>query len=223
MNVISSLEVAGCKFHRKGKAHIRKAKAHINGMAGGCPDRAVRCVAATVRRVGSWPEIIIRSLTGDSYHYLAIARKANISHIYTYDGVHVTNGFHPLWQYAIRSMFSILHLQSHESQAIAVMFLALAATTVGIILASAAVIRMTNQYFLGLLLVPGLYYIVIGVHINNLSIWAALDGMESAFSVLFGGIFFFVLSQFTGVAARRVFEPIAAYRGTGAGPAVSLS
>ncbi len=161
------------------------------------------------------PRIIIRSLTGDSYHYLAIARKANISHIYTYDGVHVTNGFHPLWQYAIRSMFSILHLQSHESQAIAVMFLALAATTVGIILASAAVIRMTNQYFLGLLLVPGLYYIVIGVHINNLSIWAALDGMESAFSVLFGGIFFFVLSQFTGVAVRRVFEPIAAYRGLG--------
>jgi hypothetical protein len=161
------------------------------------------------------PKIIIQSLTGDSYHYLAIARKAHISNIYTYDGVHVTNGFHPLWQYTIRGLFAVLHLESHESQAIAVMFLALAATTVGVILASAAIIRMTNQYFLGLLLVPGLYYIAIGVHVRNLWIWAALDGMESAFSVLFGGILFFVLSLFIGAAAKREFEPIAAYRALG--------
>jgi hypothetical protein len=161
------------------------------------------------------PKIIILSLTGDSYHYLAIARKAAMSHIYTYDGVHVTNGFHPLWQYAIRGLFTILHLQSHESQAIAVVLMALVATTVGIILASAAIIRMTNQYFLGLLVVPGLYYLAIGVHVRNLSIWAALDGMESAFSVLFGGIFFFVLSLFIGAAAKRAFEPVAAYRALG--------
>jgi hypothetical protein len=189
------------------------------------PAMTVWLVAALVGLSVAWPllyaglffgpAIIIRSLTGDSYHYLAIARKAHISHIFTYDGVHVTNGFHPLWQYTIRGMFSILHLQSQESQAIAVMLLALSAVTLGIILASAAVIRMTNKYFLGLLLVPGLYYIVIGVHVKNLSIWAALDGMESAFSVLFGGIFFFVLSQFTGTAAKRKFEPIAAYRALG--------
>jgi hypothetical protein len=82
-------------------------------------------------------------------------------------------------------------------------------------LASAAVIRMTNQYFLGLLLVPGLYYIAIGVHVRNLWIWAALDGMESAFSMLFGGVFFLVLSLYIGVAAKRDFEPIAAYRALG--------
>jgi hypothetical protein len=161
------------------------------------------------------PKIMIRSLTGDSYHYLAIARKATVSHIYTYDGVHVTNGFHPLWQYAIRGVFTTLHLQSHESQAIAVSLMALIATTAGIVLASAAVVRLTNQYFLGLLLVPGLYYVAVGVHVRNLWIWSALDGMESALSVLFGGVFFYVLSQHIGINAKRVFEHVTAYRALG--------
>jgi len=161
------------------------------------------------------PKVIILALTGDSYHYLAIARKAQISHIYTYDGVHVTNGFHPLWQYTQRGMFSLFHLQSHESQAIAVVLLALAATTIGVILASAAIVRMTGHAFLGLLVVPGLYYLAIGVHVRNLWIWSGLDGMESAFSLLFGGLFFFVLSLFIGASARKPFELIAAYRALG--------
>jgi hypothetical protein len=107
------------------------------------------------------PEIILRLPAGDSYHYLAIARKAQLAHIYTYDGVHVTNGFHPLWEYAIRGMFSVLNLQTHEAQAIAVMLAALIASTAGIILAAVAVIRLTNRYFLALLLVPGLFYLTI--------------------------------------------------------------
>src|SRR5208337_4680469 len=83
------------------------------------------------------PAIVIRPLGGDSYHYLAIARKAQLSHIYTYDGVHVTNGFHPLWEYFLRAMFSFLDLQTHEGQAIAAMMAALIAASLGIVLASA--------------------------------------------------------------------------------------
>lgn len=161
------------------------------------------------------PAIMIRSLTGDSYHYLAIARKANISHLYTYDGVHVTNGFHPLWEYTIRGMFHVLNLQTQEAQAIAVMVAVLVATTLGLILASAAVIRLTKQYFLALLLVPGLFYMAIGVHVKTLWVWSALDGMESAFSLLFGGLFFFVFSRYAGTSAVKVFDPVAAYRALG--------
>ena len=162
------------------------------------------------------PEIITRSLTGDSYHYLAIARKANVSHLYTYDGVNVTNGFHPLWQYVIRGVFAALDLQSHESQAIAVMWMALGAATLGIVLTAVSIIRMTNQYFLGLLLVPGLFYLVAGVHVRTLSVWSALDGMESAFSVLFGGMFFFVFSRYSGaLAAKRPLDTVALCRALG--------
>jgi hypothetical protein len=160
-------------------------------------------------------KVMLRSLTGDSYHYLAIARKANLSHLYTYDGVHVTNGFHPLWQYTIRGMFYVFGLQSHESQGVAVVLLALGATTLGVILTIAAVVRLTKEYFLGLLVVPGLYYLVVGVHVRNLWIWTALEGMESAFSILFGGVFFFVLSYYVGSSANREFRPVEVYRALG--------
>jgi hypothetical protein len=149
------------------------------------------------------PEILIRCLTGDSYHYLAIARKAVEHGIYTYDGVTTTNGFHPLWQYTLRAVFEALSLRSHESQAVAAMTLAGAAGTIGAMLASAAIVRMTGSRFLGLLVVPGAYYLAVGVHVRNLSIWSAFDGMESAFSLLFGGLLLHVVS----VALRTPDRP----------------
>ena len=65
-----------------------------------------------------------------------------------------------------------------------------------VFLASAAVVRATGKYFLGLLMVPGLYYLIVGVHVRNLWIWSSQDGMESAFSVLWGGLLFYVLSPY---------------------------
>ncbi len=189
------------------------------------PESKAWLVAITVGLLFAWapiwamlfkgPAVIIRQLTGDSYHYLTIARKAQLSHIYTYDGVHVTNGFHPLWEYFLRAMFYLLNLQTHEAQAIAAMTAALIATTLGIILAGKAVIRLTNRYFLALLLVPGLFYMVIGVHVRTLSMWSALDGMESAFSLLFGGLFFYVLSLYAAPSACKPYDQIAACRALG--------
>jgi hypothetical protein len=158
---------------------------------------------------------MIRSIGGDAYHYLAIARKAVVSHIYTYDGVHVTNGFHPLWEYAIRGMFVALRVQSHESQAVVLMVMALSSSTVGIVLASAAIVRLTNRYFLGFLVVPGLFYLVAGAHVGNDAIWSVLDGMESSFSILFGGLFFIVLSYRMGVPGRGGFNLVPACRALG--------
>lgn len=189
------------------------------------PESTAWLVAISVGLLFAWaplwamlrdgPAVIIRQLTGDSYHYLTIARKAQLSHIYTYDGVHVTNGFHPLWEYFLRAMFYFLNLQTHDGQAIAAMTAALIATTLGIILASKAVIRFTNRYFLALLLVPGLFYMVIGVHVRTLAMWSALDGMESAFSLLFGGLFFYVLSLYTGSSARKSYDQVSACRALG--------
>ena len=121
------------------------------------PESKAWLVAITVGLLFAWapiwamlfkgPAVIIRQLTGDSYHYLTIARKAQLSHIYTYDGVHVTNGFHPLWEYFLRAMFYLLNLQTHDAQAIAAMTAALIATTLGIILAGKAVIRLHESIF----------------------------------------------------------------------------
>lgn len=161
------------------------------------------------------PNILIGALLGDSYHYLAIARKALLSGIYTYDGVHVTNGFHPLWQYAIRGVFELLGLQTHEAQAVALALMALLAVTAGAVLTALAIARMTGTPLLGLLVVPGVFYLVIGVHVRTLSIWAALDGMESAFSMLFGGIFFLTMSRWIGKASALDFDLSGASRAIG--------
>ena len=193
--------------------------------AGAKPQAKIWLMALVVGLLFAWPAlfavlrygptIILRWPAGDSYHYLAIARKAQLAHIYTYDGVHVTNGFHPLWEYAMRGMFWVLNLHTHQAQAIAVMLAALIAATAGIILAAVAVIRLTNRYFLALLLVPGLFYLAIGIHVRTLWVWSALDGMESAFSLLFGGLFFYVLSLYAGSYARKPYDPASAYRALG--------
>jgi hypothetical protein len=161
------------------------------------------------------PQVLIRSLSGDAYHYLEIGRNAVISHIYTYDGTHVTNGFHPLWQYTIRALFTVLGLESHESQGVAVIILALVVATLGVCLASAAVVRMTRMYFLGLLLVPGLFYMAIGVHVTTLPIWMVFDGMESALCTFFGGILFYILSRHYGASARQPVDVLKACRELG--------
>src|SRR5208337_2651394 len=154
------------------------------------PQGLVWCVALLTGLAFAWPmlyaavaqgpSILIQSIGGDSYQYLTIARKANLFHIYTYDGVHVTNGFHPLWEYSLRGVFAALHLETQESQAIALMLMSLCAATLGVVLASAALVRMTNSSFLAMLPVPGLFYLAIGVHVRSNWIWSVLDGMESA-------------------------------------------
>src|SRR4051812_7873907 len=40
-------------------------------------------------------------LAGDVFYYLDIARNSQSVPFFTFDGVHATNGFHPLWQYLL--------------------------------------------------------------------------------------------------------------------------
>jgi hypothetical protein len=161
------------------------------------------CIVAMHGWVG-----LIRFVGGDAYHYLAIARKAVISHIYTYDGVHPTNGFHPLWEYTLRAVFTVFHLQTHYAQALAAIVLAFASASVGVALGSAAVVRMTGYRFLGLLLAPGLVSIL--CETSSLSIWTSTDAMEGGYSVLFTGMFFYAVSYFFGISARRPFSIVTA-------------
>ena len=139
--------------------------------------------------------VLFGNFASDAYHYLAIARKSMQYGMYTYDGLTVTNGFHPFWQYSLRGFLTLFNIKSQEQQAVTVLMLSLSAVTVGAMLTSAAIIRFTGQKYLGLLVVPGCFYLAIGVHGECLSIWQFVDGMESGFSTLFGGIFYFVLSH----------------------------
>src|SRR5262249_4987911 len=63
--------------------------------------------------------------------------------------------------------------------------------------------------------VPGVYYMVAGVHVRNLTMWTTLCGMEPPLSVFFGGIFFYALSFYIGQSARYRFDAASAYRALG--------
>ncbi|HRX87658.1 MAG TPA: hypothetical protein P5572_21745, partial [Phycisphaerae bacterium] len=132
--------------------------------------------------------VITRRLTGDAYHFLAIARKSVATTFYTYDGLHATNGFHPLWQYFLGTSFKWLNITSHQAQATYAGWTSLLALAAGVAFGAAAIVRVTRSRFLGLLTVPGIYYLLIGAHYHNQAVWEIHDGMESGFAVLCGGL-----------------------------------
>src|SRR5579871_6992719 len=45
--------------------------------------------------------VALNFLAGDAFYYLDVARNWQSRPIFTFDGVHPTNGFHPLWQYLL--------------------------------------------------------------------------------------------------------------------------
>jgi hypothetical protein len=51
-----------------------------------------------VRANDAW--LIVRT-PDDAFYYLEIARRIGAGHGFTFDGVHATNGFHPLWQFLL--------------------------------------------------------------------------------------------------------------------------
>ena len=60
-------------------------------------------IAAGVLVVVGWPAVwladhqLIASFTDDSFYYLEVARHVARGDGFTFDGLHPTNGFHPLW------------------------------------------------------------------------------------------------------------------------------
>src|SRR5882672_9277037 len=52
---------------------------------------------------------LISWLTDDTFYYLQIARNVAGGAGFTFDGIHRTNGFHPLWMFLLVPLFSIVH------------------------------------------------------------------------------------------------------------------
>jgi len=56
------------------------------------------------------PEIIVCTLVDDAYYYLKIAQNIASGYGATFDGIHKTNGFHPLWLLSLTSLAAIPHI-----------------------------------------------------------------------------------------------------------------
>src|SRR5437868_6330562 len=87
-------------------SHVKKLLAH---------DRVLLAVATAFGLwLRSWllpyfqsPFYLIAHVPDDAYYYFAIAKNMALGHSITIDGIHATNGMHPLWLVIIAPFFSV--------------------------------------------------------------------------------------------------------------------
>ncbi|MEP3331394.1 hypothetical protein [Sedimentitalea sp.] len=124
-------------------------------------------------------------LTGDAYLYLGIAESSTEA-FFSFDGEAPTNGFHPLWQSYVWLVAQV------TSDPIVLMNItawsAIGLTLVGVLFLGAAVARATGSWLLAGLVSPGVYYLVVGQGLQNLSVWGFFSGMEAGLALALTGL-----------------------------------
>lgn len=126
----------------------------------------------------------------DTFYYLDVARNSMGLSFYSFDGVHPTNGFHPLWQYLLAY---IVHFKAFSLSTTAgflhIFLLDLLLTSVGYAVLSVFVSKTLRFLWLvPLAICPGLTWFIIAVaNTNFLSAWSYVNGMETGLSFLFFG------------------------------------
>lgn len=131
----------------------------------------------------------------DTFYYLAIANNSWTG-FYTFDGELPTSGFHPLWQVLLTGLFKWGRGLGSEWQIHTVFSLSVALTSLGYVLAGLSVYRVTQSKLLGLLIVPGFFYLAFSfvTRFEN-SPWSYMNGMESSLSVFFGGTLLYLVAM----------------------------
>jgi hypothetical protein len=135
-----------------------------------------------------------RYLSADSFYYLAVADHSTGAPFFTFDGVHPTNGFHPLWQLYLETSFRALELRPERQ----IQFCAISSvlfTALGTGLFALALLRLTQRPWLALLgSVPGFFFLMVPrIHPSLGSQWSFANGMESPLSILFFGALVYAL------------------------------
>ncbi|WP_323036951.1 hypothetical protein [Pararhodobacter sp.] len=145
-------------------------------------------------------------LAGDAYLYLGIG-EASSGWSMSYDGLRATNGFHPLWQVWVRLVTNIADGPLQVMTLVA--YSAIALTWAGVLLLGAAIRRLTGSWLLAMLVVPGVYYLVIGQALRNLPIWGFYDGMEAGLAFFIAGLLAWLIARLDHTdRSRRLWQII---------------
>lgn len=142
-------------------------------------------------------------LAGDAYLYLGIADHST-PEMFSFDGERPTNGFHPLWQFIL--WFAAQWTEDPLTLMNISAWGAVACTWAGVILLGTAVARMTGSWLLAGLVVPGIYFLLIGQGVwGNLSVWNFHNGMEAGLALALTGAIALWISQATADEPRLSF------------------
>ncbi len=171
------------------------------GPAGAFKDAALVLIVTAL--VGALPlyclwergvELVFHHLSGDTYYYLEVAQQSHAG-FYTYDGTVAINNFHPLWQYALTFVFSLIEPANQSLQLKTVFVVCVTLVAAGYGMTALAVRRLTGSALLGILLIPGFYDLALGrIAYYPTAPWRFINGMESGCSILFAGFFLLFLS-----------------------------
>ncbi|MBW2419910.1 MAG: hypothetical protein JRH19_15305 [Deltaproteobacteria bacterium] len=139
---------------------------------------------------------VFEFFAGDAFYYLAVAKHSVGAPFFTFDGVHPTNGFHPLWQAILSASFGWLALDDPEQLRFTFHTgIVLAALGTGAF--AVTLLRLTGRPALALLgSVPGFYWILIPLTTtHHSSTWSFINGMESPLSIFLFGLLSLLLFQ----------------------------
>lgn len=144
-------------------------------------------------------------LAADAFYYLNIARNWVESGIPSYDGVRITNGFHPLWQICVALLYAALRLFRLELHApLAVVLVSLGCVVAAVSLLGRAWIRSDRSLPVAFATIPiGIYPLLVlyqyrlshserigdggneGPLILHGTLFSYINGMESPLVLLF--------------------------------------
>ncbi|HEX8791814.1 MAG TPA: hypothetical protein VF765_12760 [Polyangiaceae bacterium] len=139
----------------------------------------------------------------DAFYYLNVAQRSTGLPVFSYDGVHPTNGFHPLWQWVLSGAFGAAHWSIGSRQELFFAYAACALfCAVGTGLTALAIERWTGSLALSLFAaVPGFYDLFLArittstVDPTESAPWSFVNGMETGLSVLFFGVLLLLLAR----------------------------
>jgi hypothetical protein len=130
-----------------------------------------------------------RWFAADTFYYLTVASRSVGADVFTFDGTHPVNGFHPLWCAWLHTGFSALGLDAPDQVRFA-FFSSVLLTALGAAWTASAALRLTRRPELALLaVVPGFWaWWVPTANPQYGAIWSFANGMETPLTVLFFGL-----------------------------------
>src|SRR6266536_2454783 len=137
-------------------------------------------------------------LAGDSFYYLTVARNSLGLPFYSFDGIHPTNGFHPVWQFLLYSAMRLRILDSSNIPAtLRGVFLGnlLILSVAHGLLAWVCARRLRCKWIAIPAVCPGFLWFIAALSVPlYLAGWSYVNGMETSVELLFLGLALVVFS-----------------------------
>ncbi len=145
-------------------------------------------------------QAVFSYFAGDAFYYLNIAKQSADKEFFTFNGQHPTNGFHPLWQYLISSVYSMTETDSEFLSN--VFWLNIFILALAYLLLFHAMNKLFNNNIISLLtLFPGYLFLFFSFVISpEYSPWSFINGMETSLDILFFSLLLNFLVKYKSIS-----------------------